>query len=276
LYHFFFVYSVCVVLLAAMDPQAQEVSGQDGMNGQSLSTAREARKRAELDAQLLANRIALLKQEEEKAWRKIEETRKRAGDVMATRAANEEKFKAKEDFYRGKWEAIRQAQAQNAYARDKGRMAREATQNALMEAKRTGVQASKRQAQEHLMAKKERETNDKLGNQDRANYIKRQKDEAKRRMEAERSGKLEMFRADYEARIGQEEMLRARTEALVSAMEKEEMELIQRLQNTQMMQRSAYDELEQALGTTAQPVSRTRGAVDDEPKRDEPVANAAA
>ena len=35
----------------------------------------QARKRAELDAQLLANRIALLKQEEEKAWKKIEETR---------------------------------------------------------------------------------------------------------------------------------------------------------------------------------------------------------
>jgi len=31
-----------------------------------------------LDAQLLANRIALLKQEEEKAWKKIEETKKRA------------------------------------------------------------------------------------------------------------------------------------------------------------------------------------------------------
>ena len=32
-----------------------------------LTTAKESRKRAELDAQLLANRIALLKQEEEKA-----------------------------------------------------------------------------------------------------------------------------------------------------------------------------------------------------------------
>ena len=37
--------------------------------------------RTERDAQLLANRIALLKQEEMKTWKKIEETRKRAGEV---------------------------------------------------------------------------------------------------------------------------------------------------------------------------------------------------
>ena len=35
----------------------------------------------ERDAQLLANRIALLKQEELKTRKKIEETRKRAGEV---------------------------------------------------------------------------------------------------------------------------------------------------------------------------------------------------
>ena len=44
-------------------------------------------------------------------------------------------------------------------------------------------------------------------------------------------------------------MLRSRTEALVAQMEREEMELIQRLQNTQTVQRRAYEELETALGT---------------------------
>jgi len=51
----------------------------------NLTGAKEARKRAELDAQLLANRIALLKQEEEKAWKKIDETRKRAGEIVGLR-----------------------------------------------------------------------------------------------------------------------------------------------------------------------------------------------
>jgi hypothetical protein len=36
-------------------------------------------------------------------------------------------------------------------------------------------------------------------------------------------------------------------ERMVSAMEQEELELIQRLQNTQLMQKEAYEELETAL-----------------------------
>lgn len=45
----------------------------------------------ERDAQLLANRIALLKQEEMKTWKKIEETKKRAGDVQRLKHKNEER-----------------------------------------------------------------------------------------------------------------------------------------------------------------------------------------
>ena len=43
------------------------------------------------DAQLLANRIALLKQEEMKTWKKIEETKKRTTDISGLKKRNEEK-----------------------------------------------------------------------------------------------------------------------------------------------------------------------------------------
>ena len=49
----------------------------------------------ERDAQLLANRIALLKQEEMKTWKKIEETKKRAKDVNDLKRRNEEKMNQK-------------------------------------------------------------------------------------------------------------------------------------------------------------------------------------
>ena len=44
--------------------------------------AKMARKRAEEDLKLLCNRIGLLKQEEGKAVRKIDETRKRASEIV--------------------------------------------------------------------------------------------------------------------------------------------------------------------------------------------------
>lgn len=40
---------------------------------------------------MLANRIALLKQEEMKTWKKIEETKKRTNDITGLKKRNEEK-----------------------------------------------------------------------------------------------------------------------------------------------------------------------------------------
>ena len=52
--------------------------------------AKGMRKQADEDAKILANRIALLKSEEQKAWKKIEETRKRAREIMEVRQRNME------------------------------------------------------------------------------------------------------------------------------------------------------------------------------------------
>jgi hypothetical protein len=49
-------------------------------------------KSIERDAQLLANRIALLKQEEMRTWKKIEETKKRATEVLTLKQKNEIKI----------------------------------------------------------------------------------------------------------------------------------------------------------------------------------------
>lgn len=232
----------------------------------NLTGAKEARKRAELDAQLLANRIALLKQEEEKAWKKIEETRKRAQEIMDLRSANEQKFVAKEQFYKAKWESIRAAQTQNQYNRDKAKAVREATRGGLLEERQMNAAKTKNQSQQYLLQKKEREASEKQVNLERSNLIKQKKEDAKRRLEEDRLCQLEKFREDYEARTAQEELLRSRTDALVAKMEKEEMELIQRLQNTQTVQRNAYEELEAALGQTAQQVSTNRsGGADPRP-----------
>jgi len=239
----------------------------------NLTTAKEARKRAELDAQLLANRIALLKQEEEKAWKKIEETRKRAGDIVQLRQQNEQKFSAKEQFYKEKWESIRAAQSHNAYNREKGKAVREATRTGMLEQRQNNAQQAKKESQHMLLQKKDREAGERQSNAERCNYIKSKKDEARRKMEEERLAQLERFREDYEARTAQEELLRARTDALVAKMEKEEMELIQRLQNTQTVQRSAYEELEMALGQTAQQISTgSRPSDGSAPARPQPAA----
>jgi len=221
----------------------------------NLTGAKESRKRAELDAQLLANRIALLKQEEEKAWKKIEETRKRATEITTLRDQNEQKFGAKEQFYKAKWESIRSAQSQNQQNRDKSKAVRESTQLGLMEARARNAEETKQHSQQMLLHKKERQHAELQANVERSQMIKQKKEDGKRKLEEDRLAQLEKFREDYEARAAQEELLRARTDSLVAKMEKEEMELIQRLQNTQTVQRNAYEELENSLGQTSQQIS---------------------
>merc|ERR1719510_1382585 len=133
-------------------------------------------------------------------------------------------------------------------SRDKARALREQTKQGLIESKQQNAEKTKQQSIQFLQQKKERESQEKQSNIERSSYLKARKEEAKRKMEEDRLAQLDKFREDYEARTAQEELLRQRTDALVAKMEKEEMELIQRLQNTQTVQRNAYEELEAALG----------------------------
>lgn len=55
-----------------------------------LVAAKIARKRAEEDLKLLSNRISLLKQEEVRAFKKIDQTRKKAGEIIQQRRRNME------------------------------------------------------------------------------------------------------------------------------------------------------------------------------------------
>ena len=63
--------------------------------------------------------------------------------------------------------------------------------------------------------------------------------------------KLEAKRAMMQ-KIIRENQLRMEREQQVSKLEQEELELIQNLQNTQLMQKAAYEELEKALGPEAE------------------------
>ena len=73
-----------------------QLAGTDEELHQQLVEAKIARKRAEEDERLLANRIHLLRQEEEKARKKIDETKKRASDIIGMKQRNQNNLMEKE------------------------------------------------------------------------------------------------------------------------------------------------------------------------------------
>ena len=64
----------------------------------AVKATRVNKKKAADDARLLANRIALLKMEEKKAWKKIQETKRKAEQVMQVRERNHEDRSRKEQL----------------------------------------------------------------------------------------------------------------------------------------------------------------------------------
>ena len=64
--------------------EAYGPDGDEEVTGALVATRLNKKKAAD-DAKLLANRIALLKLEEKKAWKKIEETKRKAEQVMKIR-----------------------------------------------------------------------------------------------------------------------------------------------------------------------------------------------
>eukprot|EP00931_Biecheleriopsis_adriatica_P038482 TRINITY_DN22033_c0_g1_i2.p1 TRINITY_DN22033_c0_g1~~TRINITY_DN22033_c0_g1_i2.p1 ORF type:complete len:234 (+),score=60.50 TRINITY_DN22033_c0_g1_i2:139-840(+) len=102
----------------------QEVEAWNGVARAKLSASKEARKRAEADVQLLANRLALLRAEDAKAWRQIEEVRKRTQEVLALRSRNEEQFRRQSALKESCDAELQARQRQNAQLRRRARSAR--------------------------------------------------------------------------------------------------------------------------------------------------------
>mmetsp|Transcript_97913 Transcript_97913/g.280058 ORF Transcript_97913/g.280058 Transcript_97913/m.280058 type:complete len:202 (+) Transcript_97913:167-772(+) len=86
------------------------------------ATARQ--KNVENDAQLLQNRIALLKKEEARAWRKIQQTKGRAEEIVRMRKENERKNQEKVVMAKRAEEKERKLAEENLRMEERARRAR--------------------------------------------------------------------------------------------------------------------------------------------------------
>lgn len=77
--------------------------------------------------------------------------------------------------------------------------------------------------------------------------IKQQKHVANVKIEQDRNRRLYNVKKAHDEKVINEDLVRSQKEDEVMQMEKLEMELIKKLQNTQAIQKDAYQELERAL-----------------------------
>jgi hypothetical protein len=212
-----------------------------------LLKLREARRLADHDAQLLANRIALLEAEEAKAWKKIKQTKVRAETILTKRQQHQqEKQQTRRAVLANRNGAGRPKQrsyvdksVNDALHRKKKQQHTNKAQKLAqdMKSEQARMQRDRRQQADLTMKK----------NKARRDQIYKAKKQAIANRDREKSKLAVKNKKIYNQRVGKETTKRVEIEKRVSKMEQLEMELIKRLQNTQQLQQQAYQQLEGAL-----------------------------
>lgn len=212
-----------------------------------LTEAKKQRKQAEEDFRLLSNRVTLLKLEEQKALKKIEETRRKAQEITNIRNRNSEEQRKKEELRK-------QREEEEMYKLESNKLQKTDLNNLRIQATQYKINRNFNEAQNIKKMKaqiqKTIEANRTLDMAQKAFVISRVKNAemyAKEKIKKEKEEKILKVRANADKKVDEEIMKRRKRIEEIERMEKEEMELIQRLQVTQLMQKSAFDDLELAL-----------------------------
>merc|ERR1711988_1412345 len=212
-----------------------------------LLAAKRARKRAEGDYQLLQNRLVRLRLKEEKAQKKISETKKRAEEILALKARNEMANREKMNHAHDHDEDIAAAKDCAAKQRVDQRLRCQHAMDQVSKQKRDGVLHARRARQEHEMVIQRQRDADLRHAQQCKDAIKAHEVAVQQAAHKKRIELTEKFQEEFDNKVMQEERQRTIAEAEVRRMESEEAFLIDRLKATQEEQRTAYDQLESAL-----------------------------
>lgn len=222
-------------------------TSQDFKEQLRLNEAKKLRKQAEEDSRLLENRIALLKLEEQKALRKIEETRRKAHEIITARNRNFEELKKKEELKRQRDEEEAQKLEQNKDTREYFRNLRLQANQYKINKAYMDAQAVKEIKMKNKRNIENYRTLDMAQKMYMKNVIKSQQRDAKEKLKRIKEEKMMKVRMEVEKNVEMEHALRKEREEQVGRMEQEELELIQRLQHTQLLQKTAFEDLESAM-----------------------------
>ena len=138
--------------------------------------------------------------------------------------------------------------AQNNYSINKQRAdEKRKVQEAIFQSKREEAKQAK--ILKHQNEQKKKFTHFKIEQENRMKnqIVNQQKRLAAMKIEEEKQRRLQQIQKQHDDKVGSEDYLRQQKEEEVMQMEKLEMELIKKLQNTQAVQKEAYQELERAL-----------------------------
>ncbi|MEW5298443.1 MAG: hypothetical protein WDW36_001566 [Sanguina aurantia] len=218
-----------------------------GTMSRTILVEKRARKVAEDDALRLYNRVRQLQKEEEKAHKRIADTRRKAKEIIKQRERNESKLLDKEQRLREIDTELGKQRQSNVLLKEEAVKNRTEMENRLyaekvslvLQAKDERVEIDRLLAESKLLARKEA--------LEQKEAIRAAQEDGRRRIEQIKATKLHSAQGDYEKRLKEEMDAKCVKEREIERLAQMELELIERLKAKQMEQRRAYQQLEAVL-----------------------------
>ena len=201
------------------------------------------------DAQMLANRINFLRLEDEKTWKKIQETRRRAQKLTEIKEDNEERLYM---MYENKLErerALSEKRNQCSKLRERQKKEKFEVRNKIFNLKQEEAFCVKQQRDVNLRRICNDSEMSKVLNSKKKEIVFQDKMLGKAKILDFLQRKNEEGRNLYRQKIEDNEKIRDSAEKEVQSMEQLELELVRRLENTQFIQHHAVQQLDKIINS---------------------------
>jgi len=205
------------------------------------------RKTAEMDVQLMANRLARLKKEEVKAMKKVDAMRQKAEEIAAQKARNLQKYQTKYQHVAAEYESLQQQAAQQAYLRAQHSENLRLAKEMVLREKRDNALAVKQATKENewLAAKFKQEEVSR--NRMSRDFIRSRQREFLTRKQQYKEYLAKHLDEETEVRIAEEQAALASNVEGIEAMAQDEKILLERLAELNQAHQAASGELAAAL-----------------------------
>lgn len=226
-----------------------EIEGneQEALRATNILNEKRARKLAEDDAQRLYARVRNLEREEEKASKRISETRKKAEEIVKLRERND-LIKQEKELRQQQYEALLEEQRiENQKKNEEALRNRQEKEEQIYTEKVQVAQQTKEERAEIEKALMEHKLLSRKEALENKEAIRQQQDEARRKLEQLKLAKLQQAQEEYERRLKEEMDAKSAKEREIEQLAKLEMELIERLKTKQQEQKKAFQQLEAVL-----------------------------
>lgn len=250
---------------------AVETAMSADQTGARLLQAQRARKTAQEDALKLQNRVQQLKKEEDKAHKRIQETKKRASEIRSLRDRNESHRLQKEALASQRNKELALQMEQLMQQKKDSEFRKQTTAENLAKYKMNMREATKDEQAAHERMLAEQRLMERKKALESKETVKQKALESKEKALIMKQQQMDASRADYQRRLGEEMKEQQRQERELQKLAAQELELIDRLQKKQHEQRVAYEELESALGLKAAQSSTVQAPAQAQPVQPPPA-----